>query len=201
MSLFAKVNEIILAQQISKTQLTIKFLEQMKKNFRNHFFVLPLVAGAMALISSCGTIASGITGGKRPSFLMNAPADVQVKLNGEVQDIKSELFASNVTGSSTVDYYGWAIKIPYKQPVTLEISSSSLGKTGTVELTPKSSSAIFWGNVFICPIAGHILDAVTKNNKMLRPKYIDVVSVLNNVPQKDWPSQSKLKARAKKGAK
>lgn len=162
--------------------------------------MVQLAVGGMLLIQSCGTIGGAITGGKRPTFIVNAPSDVVVKLNGEVQDITSELHASNVAGSRSVDYYTSAIKIPYKHPVTLEISSERLKKSGSVDLKPKGSGAIFVGNLLIFPVIGHIIDGVTKNNKTLRPKYIDVTSVLNNVAQKDWPSQSRLKANEKRKA-
>lgn len=162
-------------------------------------FVIAILGSST--LSSCGTIAGAITGGKRPSFLVNAPKDVQVKLNGETLDISSELFASSSFGNVTRDYYAAAVKMPYKKPVTIDLSSASLGKSATLDLKPKSSGAIFWGNIFLMPIAGHIIDAVTHNNKMLQPKYIDVEKALNNVPVKDWPSQGKLKHLSKKAAK
>lgn len=164
-------------------------------------FLLLGMASSSLLMSSCGTIAGAITGGKRPSFLINAPQDVTVKLNGEALAINSELFASNNVGKVSRDYYTAAVKMPYKNPVSIVISSTSTGKTATLDLKPKNSSAIFWGNIFIAPIVGHIIDGVTRNNKMLQPKYIDVESALNNVPLKDWPSQGKLKRIAKSGAK
>lgn len=177
----------------------MKHFLQSKKTL--NIFTLLFLVNILLFASSCGTIGGAITGGKRPSFIVNAPSDVVVKLNGEVQNISSEVHASNTAGKGTVDYYTAAVKIPYKHPVTLEISSYRLGKTGTVNLKPKSSTLIFIGNLLICPLAGHILDAVTKNNKTLRPKYIDVASVLNNIPLNKWPSQAKLKNIEKKRAK
>lgn len=172
----------------------------MKTKLSIYVCLFSLTVAGMVLVQSCGTIGGAITGGKRPSFIVNAPADAVVKLNGEVQNITSELHASNTVGRGTVDYYTSAVKIPYKRSVTLDISSERLRKSGTVDLKPKGSGAIFFGNLLIFPIVGHIVDGVTKNNKTLRPKYIDAMSVLNDVPQKDWPSQSKLKADEKRKA-
>lgn len=175
----------------------------MKKLHSNIQELMLLLVAAIGLTSlnSCGTIAGAITGGKRPSFLVNAPKDVTVKLNGETLDITSELFASNVAGNATRDYYAAAVKMPYKKALTIQLSSASAGKSTTLDLKPKGISAIFWGNILIAPIVGHIIDGVTNNNKMLQPKYIDVQSALNNIPVKDWPSQGKLKRISKSAAK
>ncbi|MDB5119602.1 MAG: hypothetical protein JWN56_820 [Sphingobacteriales bacterium] len=149
--------------------------------------------------SSCGTVASSFSGGKRPSFIVNAPQDVIVKLDGTPLDLSSELFTSsvNIGAKATTDFSTAAVNLPYKKAITLEISSPSTGRTGTIELKPKGSSAIFWGNLIFAPIVGHIIDGVTGNSKTLRPKYIDVTSVLNKVSFKDWPSQGQLKRREK----
>lgn len=163
--------------------------------------VVALALITLTSLNSCGTIAGAITGGKRPCFLVNAPKDVEVKLDGETLDISSELFASTSFGNVTSDYYAAAVKMPYKKPVTIYISSPSLGKSASLDLKPKGSGAIFWGNVFLAAGVGHIIDAVTHNNKMLQPKYIDVASALNNIPVKDWSSQGKLKRSSKKAAK
>ncbi|MDB5013275.1 MAG: hypothetical protein JWQ25_1477 [Daejeonella sp.] len=150
-------------------------------------------------LSSCGTVANLVTGGKRPSFIVNSPADVVIKLDGTPLDLSSELFTSsvNIGATATTNFSTAAVNLPYKKAITLEISSPSTGRTGTLELKPKGSGPIFWGNLIFAPIVGHIIDGVTGNNKTLRPKYIDVTSVLNKVPFKDWPSQGQLKRREK----
>jgi hypothetical protein len=186
-------------------------------NFLNdsssRLLTLSIVALIAVTFSSCGTISNAVTGGKRPSFIVNAPKDVVLKLDGKELDIKSELFAStsgqisSATSSSKIqtiatrNFYTSAVNIPYKKPVTLEISSASTGKTATIKLKPKRQSAIFWCNLIFCPIVGHIIDGVTNNNKILTPRYIDVASVLDNVAIKDWPSQGKLKRLEKSKAK
>lgn len=177
------------------------------KHFKLLTFNDILSVGIMSLLlfafSSCGTIASSFSGGKRPSFIVNSPADVIIKLDGTPLDISRELFTSsvNIGATATTNFSTAAVNLPYKKAITLEISSPSSGRTGTIELKPKGSSAIFWGNLIFAPIVGHIIDGVTGNSKTLRPKYIDVTSVLNKVPFQDWPSQGQLKRREKDLAK
>jgi hypothetical protein len=156
-----------------------------------------------SMVSSCGTFGNMLTKGKRPSFIVNAPSDVVIKIDGKVVALESELFASTeyFNSKGSMNYYTAAVNIPYKKPVTLEISSSSMGKTAMLSLTPKRQGAIFWGNLIFFPIVGHIIDGVTDNNKILNPRYIDVTSALNNIPLKDWPSQGKLKRQEKAKAK
>ena len=192
----------------------MKHVNLLKSPSTKLFTLLGIAAFIAATFSSCGTISNAITGGKRPSFIVNAPKDVVLKLDGKELAIKSELFASTsgvtsttttaqstLTTTSTRDFYTSAVNIPYKKPVTLEISSASSGKTASINLKPKRQSAIFWGNLIFCPIVGHIIDGVTHNNRVLSPRYIDVASVLNNVALKDWPSQGKLKRLEKSKAK
>lgn len=188
----------------------MKHVYLLKSSSAKLFTLLGITALSAATFSSCGTISNAITGGKRPSFIVNAPKDVVLKLDGKELDIQSELFAStsgqisSSTSSSTTqtiatrNFYTSAVNIPYKKPVTLEISSASLGKTATIDLKPKRQGAIFWANLIFFPIWGHIIDGVTHNNRILKPKYIDVASVLNNVALKDWPSQEKLKRLEKR---
>lgn len=176
-------------------------------NFLNsstmRLLALSITAFIAITFSSCGTVSNAITGGKRPSFIVNAPKDVVLKLNGQELPIEKELFASssNIGATATRNFYTAAVNIPYKKPITLEISSPSSGKTATINLKPKRQSAIFWGNLIFFPLVGHIIDGVTNNNKVLTPRYIDVSSVLNNVAFKDWPSQGKLKRMEKSKAK
>ena len=165
------------------------------------FSALSVAVLLVSGLSSCGTIADALTKGKRPSFILNAPADVVVKLDGKPLDIELELFASTNIANVSNDFSTAAVNIPYKKATTLEVSSARLGKTGTVVLTPERSGPIFWGNLLFAPIVGHIIDGITDNNKVLSPRYIDVNSVLNNIPFKDWPSQAKLKRLEKSKAK
>lgn len=169
----------------------MKQLNLTKKSAIKTFVVLSLAASGLLTMSSCGSIAGAITKGKRPSYIVNSPQDVSIKQNGEALDITSELFASTGFNGTTIDYYTAAIKLPYKKPLTLEFKSGN--RTGTVDLKPKGNRGIFWLNLIFAPIVGHIIDGVTHNNKSLQPRYIDVESVLNHVPLKDWPNQKKLK--------
>ncbi|TKB96940.1 hypothetical protein [Pedobacter cryophilus] len=155
----------------------------------------------MVTFSSCGTIGAALSKGERPSFIVNAPKDVVVKLDGKEIDISSEIFAAGGVGNVTNTFYSSAVNVPFKKPITLEISSASTGKTAMVDLKPKNGSVYFWGNLIFAPIVGHVIDGVTDNNKELTPRYIDVASALNNVPFDQWPNQGKLKRIQKSKAK
>lgn len=167
-----------------------------RKSIIKSFAVISLAACGLLGLNSCGSVAGALTKGKRPSYIVNSPADVVIKQNGKELDVALELFAITEGYGQTLNFYTSAIKLPYKDAVTLQISSG--GKTGSVELKPKGNRSIFWGNLIFAPIVGHIIDGVTKNNKSLQPRYIDVESVLNNVPLKDWPRQKKLKRLEKR---
>ena len=168
--------------------------------------VFPAICVAVAYLisfSSCGTIFSAFQKGKRPAYLVDCPKDVVVKLDGKELPINLEVFASKefIGSTASVNYYTSAVKLPYKKPITLEFTSPSLGKTATIAMKPGKYKGMFFLNLITFPIVGHIIDAVTHNNKIQKPGYIDVMNVLNNVPMKDWPSQKKLRSMEKKRAK
>jgi len=169
----------------------MKQLNFTKKSVIKSFVVLSLAATGLLAMSSCGSITGAITKGKRPSFIVNSPKDVTITKDGKELDVALELFAVTEGYGQSLNFYTSAIKLPYKEATTLEITSG--GRTGTVELKPKGTRSIFWLNLIFAPIVGHIIDGVTKNNKSLQPRYIDVESVLNHVPVQDWPRQKKLK--------
>ena len=148
------------------------------------------------LFSSCGTIGGLVTKNKRPVFLMMAPNDLVVKVDGVTQDIESDVFATYALGNTTITYYTSSVRLPYKEKVSVEISSG--GKSATFELKPKMFGAVFVGNMFSFPIVGHIVDAVTKNSKTLKPRYVDVERALEGKPVKDWRGKKKLKRIQKK---
>lgn len=162
-----------------------------RNSFVKPVSMLSLAGCCLFAFCSCGSIAGALTKGKRPAFIVNAPQDVVIRQDGKELDIDLELFAVTQGYGQSLNYYTSAIKLPYKQAVTLDISSG--GKSGSVDMKPKGNRAIFWGNLIFAPIVGHIIDGVTDNNKSLQPRYIDVESVLNHVPLKDWPRQKKLK--------
>jgi len=182
-----KANQI----NLTKTKTIMKQLNLTKKSAIKTFVVLSLAASGLLTMSSCGSIAGAITKGKRPSFIVNSPKDVTITKDGKELDVALELFAVTEGYGQSLNFYTSAIKLPYKEAATLEITSGN--RTGTVDLKPKGNRAIFWGNLIFAPIVGHIIDGVTHNNKSLQPRYIDVESVLNHVPLKDWPNQKKLK--------
>lgn len=169
----------------------MKHLILSKKAFLKLLVASSIVASSLLVFTSCGTIAGAITKGKRPSFLVNAPQNVAVKQDGKELDVALDLFAVTEGYGQSLNFYTSAIKLPYKNATTLEITSGN--RSGTVDLIPKGNRGIFWGNLIFAPIVGHIIDGVTHNSKSLQPRYIDVEGVLNHVAVKDWPRQKKLK--------
>jgi hypothetical protein len=154
------------------------------------FTSITLILSAL-FFSSCGSIGGALSKHKRPVFLMMAPQDLVVKVDGVQQDIESDIFATYAVGNTTIDYYTSSVRLPYKKNVSVEISSE--GKTATFELKPKMFGAVFVGNLILFPIVGHIIDAVTKNGKTLKPRYIDVERALEGKAVTDWRGKKKLK--------
>ena len=153
------------------------------------------------MISSCGTVMSSFSS-KRPVMLMQAPNDIKVKVNGEVVDVTKEYLSSNESSGSGVkistNYFTRGVRLPYKQDVQMELSSVSQNKTAQFTLKSKGSSLFFWGNLFLLPIVGHIIDGTTKNNRLLSPRYIDVEYALQGKPISEWRGKNKLTRKEKK---
>ncbi|MDZ4759215.1 MAG: hypothetical protein SGJ10_13900 [Bacteroidota bacterium] len=71
-----------------------------------------------------------------------------------------------------------AVFLPYKANVDIVVSSASVGKSATLHLQSK-----LWGlttavNCCTFPIASHILDYATKNDRVLKPRLLDCYSFL-----------------------
>ncbi len=162
------------------------------KSINNVFLGAVLAVG----MSSCGSISGLITKQKRPVFLMMAPSDLTVDVDGERQEITSEVFATQTIGNTTYTYYTSAVKLPYKKAVSMTIRSG--GKSATFELQPKTFGAVWVGNIFSFPVVGHIVDMATKNSKVLKPRYIDVERALDGKPIKEWRGKGKLKRMQKR---
>lgn len=154
-----------------------------------------LIATAL-FFNSCGTISGLVTKNKRPVFLMMAPKDMVVKVDGVTQDVTSDVFATYVVGNTTYTYYTSSVRLPYKETVTMELISG--GKTASFELKPKMFGAVFWGNIFSFPVVGHIVDMATKNSKTLKPRYIEVQRALEGKPVNEWRGKKKLKRLQKR---
>lgn len=160
------------------------------------------LTASVALLSSCGTITNSISGGKRPVWLMQAPSDIQVKVNGEDVDVKKEYLASNQSSggavSVTTNYFTKGVRIPFKKNAVMELYSPSQNKSAKFTLKSKGSGLIFWGNLFFFPVVGHVIDATTKNNHLLKPRYIDVEYALDGKDVKDWRGKNKLMRKEKR---
>lgn len=155
--------------------------------------------GNLAYLSGCGTLSSGISGGKRAVYLINAPYDLRVLANGKERKITSEAFAYTPTSSSSgINYFTSGVKLPFKKRTQLELTSGN--QTAVVELRPKTRAVYHIATLFIFPIGGNILDAATKNDKELYPRFIDVQAALSGIDKDKWASQGKLKRQTKRKA-
>jgi hypothetical protein len=160
--------------------------------------ILLLVNGSTYL-TGCGSLSSGISGGKRAVYLINAPYDLKVIANGEEREITREAFAYTPTSSSSgINYFTSGVKLHYKKRVQLELISGN--GTAQVELKPKTRAIYHIATLFIFPIGGNIIDAATKNDKELYPRFIDVQAALSGINQNEWESQGKLKRQTKRKA-
>jgi hypothetical protein len=156
-----------------------------------------LLAIGGALFMGCASLASGITGGRRPVYLINSPFDLRVSTDGKERRITREAFDANPNAG--IVYYTAGVKLPFKEPMQLELYSGS--RTAKVQLRPKTRVVYHVLTLFIFPIGGNIIDAVTKNDKELYPKYIDVQAAMAGAGPDEWVSQGKLKRQTKRRAK
>jgi hypothetical protein len=165
----------------------------MKKNV-----IILLVVVSTLFLNSCGTILGAITHQKRPVWFYLAPNDLEVKANDKPVNITMSAYKTNKTNIGNTatlqtSYYTQTVKLPYKEHITLQISSASQGKKATIELKPKRSGGIFFLNIITFPIVGHIIDGITKNNRVLSPRDIDVPMALDGKSPKQWRKSGKLK--------
>jgi hypothetical protein len=167
-------------------------------NTKTIISILLLICG-LTYLTSCGSLSSGISGGKRAVFLINAPYDLKVIANGEEKEITREAFAYTPTSSSSgINYFTSGVKLHYKERVQLELISGN--QTARVELKPKTRPVYHIATIFIFPLGGNIIDAVTKNDRELYPRFIDVQAALSGINQNKWESQGKLKRQTKRKA-
>lgn len=166
----------------------------MKKNL----FTVVTALCAMLLMNSCGTIVNALNKGNSTVSLLQAPSDLEVKLNGKKIKITSEVFAATATSTTTTQYYTAAIKLPNKERATVELYSPSEGKRSTVNLRPTTSGTIIVADLFVGFGVGLVLDLVTGNHKKLSPRLIDVRNSLDN---KKWIKHGKLKRIEKRSIK
>lgn len=134
--------------------------------------------------------------------MMDAPADLEVKVNGEPVELKKQYYSSNESSGSgvkvTTNYFTSAARISHKQSADIQLYSPSQNKTANFTLKPKSSGLFFWANLFTFPVGGHIIDAVTKGNKLMKPRYVDVSAALDGKPVSEWRGKNKLTRKEKK---
>jgi hypothetical protein len=163
----------------------------MKKNL----LTIVSALSAMVFMNSCGTMIYSINKGKATVSLLQAPQDLQVKMDGKRVEIVSEVFAATGNTHTTTQYYTSAIKLPHKKKATIELYSPSTGKKSTVAIKPTTSGTIIAADLSFGFGVGLIVDLVTGNYKKLSPRLIDVQ---NSLDGKKWIRHGKLKRIEKK---
>lgn len=140
----------------------------------------------MVLVSSCGTIVDAISKGEnkgqRQVYLMNCPDDVVITFAGVTYPVSTADYMKNAYVKIKMP----AVFLPYKANGTLTLSSAAMGKSNTIDM--KSS---LWGpttclNCIFLPGVGNAIDYVTKNDRILKPRLIDVTAFLNGQPKNLW---------------
>lgn len=154
----------------------------MKKNIISVFAAVVI----LFTIQGCGTISSSISDwpkGTRPVYLHNCPSDAVVTCNGVNIPIG---VAEWIRWKDITKVIMPAVYLPYKVNADIVISSASMGKSDSLHLKCK-----LWGfsttvNCCTFPVMSHIIDYATKNDRVLKPRVIDVTAFLNGKPKSEW---------------
>ena len=144
------------------------------------------IVAILFTIQSCGTVSSSLSDwpkGTRPIYLHNCPSDAVVTCNG-VNIPLSEAIYTRFKDLTNIKVP--AIFLPFKTDTSITISSASIGKSQAISL--KSSLWGFSTTVNCCtfPAMSHIIDYATKNDRVLKPRVLDVTAFLNGKPKSDW---------------
>ena len=164
------------------------------KNIGTLFFV----ACCTLLFSSCGSIYSAVHHGMRPVYLVDAPKDIEVSVNGVKQKITEDMVMTYEQKGLGTHRYGTdfstrSIRLHYKHDATIDIYSPSQNKKATILLKSKGSGAYITTDIIFTGCIGLLVDIPTKNYKVLKPRLVDVKSALDGKPINKWRSKSKLK--------
>ncbi len=156
---------------------------------KKSIFGLLMLAGVSVFIQSCGTIANGlekVNKNQRPVYLWNAPGDVVVESKGVALAVAtSEYFKYKGTHNEKFDLP--TFYLPYKEgDIEIKISSASLGKSATLVMKPKLFGWLALANCCLGPPVGFIVDYVTKNDRTMKPRIIDVAAMLNGQDKSTW---------------
>lgn len=159
--------------------------------------VLPLLSYLIIFsLSSCGSIYSAFHHGKRPVYFVDAPADLEVTMNGQKLEMHEDVAVStsHSMGHTTVhnNYYTPSVRIPYKHDATLEVYSPSKNKRGTFTLQSRVSGNYVIVDILLTAGLGLLVDLPTKNAKVLKPRLVDTRAALAGKPVKKWRSKHVL---------
>lgn len=156
------------------------------------------VACCAILFSSCGSLYSAAHHGMRPVYLVDAPKDIEVSVNGVKQKITEDIvmnFEQKGLGNHRygTDFYTRTIRLHYKHNAKIEMYSPSQNKKATVLLKSKGSGAYIATDIIFTACIGLLVDIPTKNYKVLKPRLVDVKNALDDKPIDKWRSKTQLK--------
>lgn len=155
----------------------------MKKLKRYTTFLLftLVVAG----FNSCGTISNAISDQKdlRPVFLNNCPSDAVVIFEGKEYPLSSGEYVKYQVVTNTT-YKMPAVYLPFHKSGDLTIKAG--GKKNTIHMKAGMWAAVCAGNCIFWAGLGHAVDYFTKNDRILKPRVIDVQAFLDGKPIGDW---------------
>ncbi len=140
----------------------------------------------MLIFSNCGTIANALSKEDkdlRPVYLMNCPSGASVSFEGKNYEITNEDYIKYKV--VTYDKINMpAVKLPFKKGGKLTITAG--GKSATLDMKAGLWGASTCGNCIIFFGVGHAIDYVTKNDRVLKPRIIDVEAFLKGDPKSMW---------------
>lgn len=143
----------------------------------------------LAILNSCGTLSNSLSKDwpkdTRPVYLHNCPSDLVVTCKGiNVEISKADYVKYKVVTYETSSMP--AIFLPYKADADVVMTSASMGKSDTLHLKSGMWALSTGVNCCIAPVWGHALDYFTKNDRVLKPRVVDVSAFLSGKAVAQW---------------
>ncbi|MBI3234535.1 MAG: hypothetical protein HYZ42_10930 [Bacteroidetes bacterium] len=155
----------------------------MKKNNLFYFLSFAII---MFISSSCGTISNALSKENkdlRLVYLMNCPSDATINFDGkDYPVITADYIKYQVVTSSKVSMP--AVYLPFKKGGKLTITSG--GKSASIDMKAGLWAPSTCLNCIFALGVGHAIDYATKNDRVLKPRVIDVEAFLKGEPKNLW---------------
>ena len=147
--------------------------------------ILLLVIICPFVISSCGTL----THASRKVFLVEAPSDLTVSLNGKQVEVVQVISASG--GSDHNVYYYPGLDQKFKKKNNIELTSGK--QTAVVKMHTKAQVGLLLIELLIPPFGiATIIDLITSGHRKPDPRYIDVPAYLNHTKPRNQKELHKI---------